>query len=238
MKKTYKGFDKEMKCRGYQFVIGNQYKHEGTVELCAKGFHACKIPMDVWSFYPINTSIYAEVEQSGDVKNDEQKTVSSVIKINATISISDMVKASVEFIKQNSKGSLNNHGHSAAQGDHGHSAAQGNEGHSAAQGWRGHSAAQGDHGHSAAQGNEGHSAAQGRYGHSAAQGERSVAVATNFGGRVKGKEGAVLILVQFEDDEITPISAVSETVGKNKIKPDTWYTLCKKGKFQEVKSGN
>ena len=211
MKKTYKGFDKEMKCRGYQFVIGNQYKHEGTVELCAKGFHACKIPMDVWSFYPINTSIYAEVEQSGDVKNDEQKTVSSVIKINATISISDMVKASVEFIKQNSKGSLNNHGHSAAQGDHGHSAAQGNEG---------------------------HSAAQGRYGHSAAQGERSVAVATNFGGRVKGKEGAVLILVQFEDDEITPISAVSETVGKNKIKPDTWYTLCKKGKFQEVKSGN
>ena len=47
--KMYKGFDKDLKCRGYQYQIGRTEKEE-SAELCERGFHACVFPLDVFGY--------------------------------------------------------------------------------------------------------------------------------------------------------------------------------------------
>lgn len=64
---SYKGFDKNMKCRGFQYEVGKEYKMDGEVKCCNQGFHACKSPMEVWDYYDMIDSRYAEVEQSGKI---------------------------------------------------------------------------------------------------------------------------------------------------------------------------
>ena len=38
---AYKAFDENMQCRGYQYAVGETYTHDGRVEMCSSGFHAC-----------------------------------------------------------------------------------------------------------------------------------------------------------------------------------------------------
>lgn len=47
---VYKGTDKDMKCRGFQFDLGKEYVEE-EAKLCEKGFHGCEYPLDVFSYY-------------------------------------------------------------------------------------------------------------------------------------------------------------------------------------------
>lgn len=44
---AYKAFDKNMKCRGFQYRIGKEYDIDGEIELCGQGFHACKSPCEI-----------------------------------------------------------------------------------------------------------------------------------------------------------------------------------------------
>ena len=46
---AYKGFDKNLKCRDFQYEVGKEYNIDGNIECCKHGFHACKSPMDTWS---------------------------------------------------------------------------------------------------------------------------------------------------------------------------------------------
>ena len=59
--KAYKGFNRDMTCRGFQYAEGETY-HTDTAELCESGFHACKYPLDVLAYYPPSSSVYHEVE--------------------------------------------------------------------------------------------------------------------------------------------------------------------------------
>ena len=137
---SYKGFDKDLKCRGFQYEIGQSYKEE-EAKACDRGFHACQQPIEVFGYYPPGTSRYCQVEQSGkiDEGNDDSKIASSEIKIGAEIGIPGIVKAQVEYVKAHTttkhtdpkmatagnRGAATSRG-SSATGENGLSVARGN----------------------------------------------------------------------------------------------------------------
>ncbi len=97
---NYKGFDKDLKCRGFQYEIGKEYECAAAVA-CETGFHACERPLDVFSYYPPASSRYCEVEQSGETNasSDDSKVASTKIKIGAEIGIPGLVKEQIEYVK-------------------------------------------------------------------------------------------------------------------------------------------
>ena len=50
--KGFKAFDKDMKCRGFQYVEGKTYK-TGNAEICQSGFHFCINPLDTLNYYEL-----------------------------------------------------------------------------------------------------------------------------------------------------------------------------------------
>ena len=184
--KSYKGFNKDMTCRGFQYEEGKEYEEE-SVEVCDHGFHACEYPLDCLNYYSPNESVYHEVEQSGEIQkhNDDTKVASTKIKIGAEISIAGLVKAAIEYtVKRVNKEaeSDENHGASSATGDCGASSATGNKGASSATGNCGASSATGDYGASSAAGNCGASSATGYKGASSATGNCGASSATGYKG--------------------------------------------------------
>ena len=180
--KSYKGFNKDMTCRGFQYEEGKEYEEE-SVEVCDHGFHACEYPLDCLNYYSPNESVYHEVEQSGEIQkhNDDTKVASTKIKIGAEISIAGLVKAAIEYtVKRVNKEaeSDENHGASSATGDCGASSATGNKGASSATGDYGASSAAGNCGASSATGYKGASSATGDYGASSAAGNCGASSAT------------------------------------------------------------
>lgn len=97
-KTMYKGFDKDLKCRGYQYEEGKEYVHEGGVKACEGGFHACENPFDVFDFYaPNEFHRFCEVEGSGKEDKQDKKSSFEKIKIVAEIGLGGLIKAGVKF---------------------------------------------------------------------------------------------------------------------------------------------
>ena len=184
--KSYKGFNKDMTCSGFQYEEGKEYEEE-SVEVCDHGFHACEYPLDCLNYYSPNESVYHEVEQSGKIQkhNDYTKVASTKIKIGAEISIAGLVKAAIEYtVKRVNKEaeSDENHGASSATGNGGASSATGDYGASSATGNCGASSATGDYGASSATGYCGASSATGYKGASSATGNCGASSATGYYG--------------------------------------------------------
>ena len=97
--KTYKGFNKDLKCRGFQYEIGKEYETE-KAKACECGFHACENPLGVFNYYAPADSRFCEVEQSGDIDThgDDSKVASTRIKVCAEIGLSGIITAGVKFI--------------------------------------------------------------------------------------------------------------------------------------------
>ena len=91
--KAYKGFDKELKCRGFQYEIGKEYETD-EAEQCKSGFHACENPLDCFSYYAPGESRYCEVEieDNGQRNSDDSKVVGKKIKIGAELSVAKICK--------------------------------------------------------------------------------------------------------------------------------------------------
>ena len=219
--KAYKGFDKNMQCRGFQYRKGETY-HEKTAKLCKSGFHACEMPLDVLGYYaPGDGSIYREVDLE-DVSKDRQsgdtKVCAKTIKIGAEIGIPGLVKAQIEYIKSRTV--------EEAGGN-----ATGDRGAASATGYRGAASATGDQGAASATGDQGVASATGK---------ACAAMACGIGGRVMGGIGCALFAVErgpYSDTLGTyPITSVSAgIVDGDNIKPGVWY-VCKGGKLVEVNS--
>ena len=147
--KTYKGFNKDMKCRDFQYKEGKEYETDSAV-VCESGFHACEYPLDCLSYYAPNNAVYHEVEQSGELSrnNNDSKIASTKIKIGARLDISGIVKAAIDFtmskVKPEAKAD-EDYGASSATGDYGASSATGDKGASSATGYKGASSATGDY---------------------------------------------------------------------------------------------
>ena len=166
--KSYKGFDKDMKCRGFQYEVGKEYEMDGEIKCCNRGFHACKSPLEVWDYYDMLNSRFAEVEQSGKIDEEEMSTkvCSSHIKIKAELKLADIINIGVEWLKDvtspskvKTDGVLNDNGDRKKQiGSSGYSAQIGSSGDYAQIGSSGDSAKIGSSGYSAQIGSSGDSA--------------------------------------------------------------------------------
>ncbi|WP_270265919.1 DUF7666 domain-containing protein [Segatella copri] len=162
---SYKGFDKNMKCRGFQYEVGKEYEMDGEIKCCNRGFHACKSPLEVWDYYDILNSRYAEVEQSGKIDAEENttKVCSSRIKIKAELKLADIINIGVEWLKDitspskvKADSALNDNGDRKKQiGSSGDYAQIGSSGDSAKIGSSGDSAKIGSSGYSAKIGSSG-----------------------------------------------------------------------------------
>ena len=105
--KAYKGFNKDMTCRGFQFEEGKTYEEKET-KLCEKGFHACLNPIDVFKYYPPVDSIYHSVEIDGDDVSKEcggdSKICGKKIKIGAKLTLVEMIQGGVKIDIESTSG--------------------------------------------------------------------------------------------------------------------------------------
>ena len=224
--KMYKGFNKDMTCRDFQFEEGKTYEVKGNVKLCENGFHACEDPIDCFGYYEPGKSVYHEVfmeNVSDDKSEDDSKRVAKKITIGAEISLPMIGKLHAEYVREKVTELVE-------KGDS-KQVAVGNK-QAATAGYRG-SATAGEYG-SATAGYRGVSASRGI----ASVGEHGVAVAkSNDSPKVKGQMGALLVCAEEVWNEksqtmVIGTFAVGVVDGEN-LKPDTWYTV-KDGKFVGV----
>ena len=211
---SYKGFDKNMQCRGFQYEVGKEYEMDGEIKCCNRGFHACKSPMEVWDYYDMLNSRYAEVEQSGKIDKEENSTkvCSSRIKIKAELKLADIINIGVEWLKDitspskvKTDGVLNDNGGRRKQiGSSGDSAKIGSSG---------------------------------DYAKIDSTGEDSVIMCAGNNSKAKAKVGSWITLAEWkwsdEKKRDVPVCVKTEYVDGDNIKADTWYQL-KNGKFVEV----
>ena len=212
--KSFKGFDKDLKCRGFQYEIGKEYE-EKEAKACHCGFHACEHPLDVFSHYAPNDSRYCEVEQSGEIdKSESDKTCSTKIKMGTELSLKDIVAAAIKFTFEKSTPENTKH----------------------ATGYKGASSATGYKGASSATGDCGASSATGDCGASSATGLNSIALAAGYKCKAKGAIGSWLCIAERDkyNGETYPIKEVRAVkVDGEIVKADTWYQLIN-GELKEV----
>jgi len=223
----YKGFDKDLKCRGLQYAIGETTTYDGTLSLCNSGLHFCEHPLDTFTFYPPASSRYAAVDADGvmDGEKNAGKYVAKSLHVQAEVKILELINAAVKFVFQKVKPSEDNSAHSATTGNSACSATTGNYAHSATTGNSAHSATTGNYAHSATTGNSARASAMGK---------QSIAASLGSNGMAKGPKGGWLVLSEIGDDLKIKAVRVARVDGK-KIKADTYYQI-KGGKFVEVKS--
>ena len=194
----YKGFDKDLKCRDFQYETEKKYSEE-SAEICKKGFHACEFPLDVFGYYAPSDSRYCEVDlDANDQKSDDSKRVGKSISIKAEIGIAGIIKAGVEYIKNQvdwNNDKKTNTGNCSAATNTGDCSAATNTG---------------------------------DYSAATVEGKESVAIAIGYDSKVKGSIGCFIVLAEwkkFEDGTYHIVDVKSAKVDGTKIKPDTFYKL-------------
>ncbi|EDO6365194.1 hypothetical protein C2929_08835 [Salmonella enterica] len=238
---TFKGFNKDLTCRDFQFAIGETFHHDGKVEACGSGFHACECPFDVFSYYPPAESRYAETISFGVIDREEEgdtKIASASITIKAELTLPQFIQRGIEWIWSKIDKSLEQQimtgNRSAATNTGNRSAATNTGNRSAATNTGDWSAATNTGNRSAATNTGDWSAATNTGDWSAAEvsGSQSVAASLGIEGKARASEGGAIVLCyRDEDGELIHIRA--SKVGENGIMPDIWYQLNEDGEFVE-----
>lgn len=219
---AYKGFDKDFKCRGFQYEVGKDYKMDEDIKCCQRGFHACESPFEVFDYYDMLSSRFAVVELSGTIDKETKSTkiCSSNIKIKAELNIADIVKLGIEWIKDitlspktdGDIGLNDNSGDYAQIGSSGDSAQIGSSGYYAKIG------------------------SSGDYAKINSTGEHSIIMSAGYNSIVKASLGSWITLAEWginDDSNLIPICVKTEKVDGRRIKADTYYRLVN-GEFKEV----
>nr|DAY39123.1 MAG TPA: hypothetical protein [Caudoviricetes sp.] len=237
--KSYKGFDKNLRCRGFQYKIGGIYEMDGEIKVCSRGFHACESPFDVFDHYTMIDSRFCEVEQDGNISKEDRgtKICSSKIKIKAELKLADMINLGVEWLKEITspekiKTSIkdNSSGYGAQIGSSGNDAQIGSSGYGAQIGSSGYGAKIGSSGYGAKIGSSGYGAKID------STGEDCVIMCAGINSVAKASKGSWITLSEWSYSEgkqrYIPICVKTEFVDGEKIKADTYYSL-KGGVFVE-----
>ena len=215
--RAYKGFavasDGTISCRGHLYVEGETYIHDGPVELCVAGYHACPMPLDTLRYYRPITSAYHEVEVGDDAQGDGDKVVAGRIKIGARLSIADLVKAHVDLVQDRTPRDRST---------------------AATSGYRSTAATSGDESTAATSGDRSTAATSGYKSTAATSGDESIAVAGGYECRARGALGCWLVLAERDDiGHILGVQAVP--VDGDTIRAGALYVL-RGGKVVEVES--
>ena len=232
--KTYKGFNKDMTCRGFQYEEGKAYEHDGEVKACESGFHACEYPLDCFGYYEPSKSVFHEVEQDGVIvkDGDDTKVASSKIKIGARLDISGLVNESIEYVKEKTSKTKSNH----SRADNKANSATGSRSANSATGdWSANSAT-GSRSANSATGYGSANLTTGVESSNEGMGEANISVGWGKDNKCKGKIGSFLVLSEWGewDGKKYPfIGAQMIQVDGVVIKEDTYYQL-KKGKICEA----
>ena len=224
--RAYKGFavasDGTISCRGHLYVEGEAYVHDGPVEMCVAGYHACPMPLDTLRYYRPITSAYHEVEVGDDAQGDGDKVVAGRIKIGARLSIADLVKAHVDLVQDRTP-----RDRSVAAADKHNSTA-------ATSGYRSTAATSGYNSTAATSGYRSTAATSGDRSTAATSGYKSIAVAGGYECRARGALGCWLVLAERDDiGHILGVQAVP--VDGDTIRAGALYVL-RGGKVVEVES--
>ena len=236
---SFKGFNKDLQCRGFQYEIGKTYHHEGAVKACGSGFHACEYPLDVFGYYAPGESRFATVEQSGDLSREDDgdsKVSSRSITVKAEIDIPFLVKASVEYTTSKCD-PVNKKSPAFSDKDRGQAVATGYKSASSATGDKSASSATGDKSASSATGNWSASTTTGHYSESQIIEKEDcfgVAVGVGYQNKARAPEGSAIVLA-FRGGEGEIIHIRASKVGDNGVKANTWYQLSEDGEFVEFK---
>ena len=229
--KSYKGFDKNLKCRDFQYEIGKEYEMDGEIKVCSRGFHACESPFDVFDHYTMIDSRFCEVEQDGNISKEDRgtKICSSKIKIKAELKLADMINLGVEWLKEITspekiKTSIkdNSSGDDAKIGSSGNYAKIGSSGNYAKIGSSGNGAKIGSSGNGAK---------------IDSTGEDCVIMCAGINSVAKASKGSWITLSEWsysdKKQRYIPVCVKTEFVDGEKIKADTYYKL-DGGVFKEI----
>jgi hypothetical protein len=238
--KSYKGFDKNLKCRDFQYEIGKEYEMDGEIKVCSRGFHACESPFDVFDHYTMIDSRFCEVEQDGNISKEDRgtKICSSKIKIKAELKLADMINLGVEWLKEITspekiKTSIkdNSSGDGAQIGSSGYGAQIGSSGYGAQIGSSGNGAKIGSSGDGAQIGSSGNDAKID------STGEDCVIMCAGINSVAKASKGSWITLSEWsysdKKQRYIPVCVKTEFVDGEKIKADTYYKL-DGGVFKEI----
>ena len=218
--KCYKGFDKDLKCHGFQYEIGKEYE-ENAVDICHKGFHACEYPMDVFGYYNPADSRYCEVDLDTNEQTEEDSNrVGKKIKIETEIGLSGLIQAGVKFILEKVDFK------SAKESNTGNRSAATNTGNRSAATNTGDWSAATNTGYRSAATNTGNWSA------ATVGGAESIAVVTGYGSKAKGAVGCWLVLTE-RDEKMHILGVQAVCVDGETIKADTFYML-ENGAITEV----
>ncbi|EJO2740404.1 hypothetical protein NX549_000787 [Salmonella enterica subsp. enterica serovar Kentucky] len=238
---TFKGFNKDLTCRDFQFAIGETFHHDGKVEACGSGFHACECPFDVFSYYPPAESRYAETISFGVIDREEEgdtKIASASITIKSELTLPQFIQRGIEWIWSKIDKSLEQQimtGNRSAATNTGNRSAATNTGDWSAATNTGYQSAATNTGNRSAATNTGYQSAATNTGNRSAaevSGSQSVAASLGIEGKARASEGGAIVLCyRDEDGELIHIRA--SKVGENGIMPDIWYQLNEDGEFVE-----
>ncbi len=193
--KAFKGFNKNLTCRGFQYKVGETYE-EKKAELCVAGFHACESPVNCLKHYEPTTSVYHEVEleEVSDERDTDTKLVGKKITIGAEIGIREICRLTFEYVKEHCTNKNNAEaGKPATAGDCG----------AATAGYCGAATSRGK----------------------SATGKQGLSVARGNNVRVKGGIGAVLVIAEENKYDYSVKEFATAIVDGKDIKADTWYKL-------------
>ena len=199
--KAYKGFNRDMTCRDFQFEEGKTYEEENA-KLCDSGFHACVDPLDCFNYYYPGQSVYREVEldDNGERHADDSKVCGKKITIGAEIGLPGIIKAHFDYVKSNCTMERTDPKQATA-------------------GYRG-AATAGNFG-AATAGDSGAATSRGKV----SVGENGVGTVRGDDVMIRGGKGAMLTIAVESKTSFDIVSWGSFVIDGKMYKPDTWYTL-------------